>query len=635
MTNEPAHPPRRPGLRGWLSPDLVLLHAPALYDFRRQRTLFGPVSDVVPSSAVFEMYPVGWTSLAESLEREGFNVRIVNLAYRMMRDPRFDVEAKLRRLRPVAFGVDLHWLVHAQGALALAELVKHVHPDTPVILGGLSASYFHRELVRYPQVDMVLRGDSTEAFAVDLMRVLCFGGSLADVSNLTWKDAAGTVVENPRAPVPAEATAPALPSFRYVVRSVLRNGSLADVVPYAGWLRDPMTGLVTSRGCLFDCALCGGSRSAYRTICGRERPMFRSADGLVRDLRTIQAFSRAAVVLLNDIRMGGPRRVDRFFELAKAAKIRNEIVFELFAPAGLRFFSAAEAALPRFSVQISLESHRQDLRRRLGKFACPNEAVERTVRCALEHGARRVDLFFMIGIPGQTYRDAVEAVDYGRRLWEIFDNDRRVQLFVAPLTPFLDPGSPGFEQPERHGYRVRWRTLEEHRRALEAPTWKQMLNYETDAMSRDEIVAATYECYDRLAALKRDVRRVDDAAEREVRSQTRKARALIAEIDRALALREGPEREERIRAARARIDGLREQKSPTALELHWPTARAFAPTPSLVALIARSAAAEVRRLVTKRLPLWLGGRLDPSAHTHRVAKRPVSGSARPLPVLDP
>jgi hypothetical protein len=100
---------------------------------------------------------------------------------------------------------------------------------------------------------MVLRGDSTETFLVDLMRVLCFGGSLADVPNLTWKDAAGSVVENPWAPAPEESVDAPLPNFSYVVRSVLRNGSLADVVPYAGWLDDPMTGLVTSRGCLFDC----------------------------------------------------------------------------------------------------------------------------------------------------------------------------------------------------------------------------------------------------------------------------------------------------------------------------------------------------------------------------------------------
>jgi hypothetical protein len=36
------------------------------------------------------------------------------------------------------------------------------HPDKPIIFGGLSSSYYHKDLIKYPQVDYVLRGDSVE-----------------------------------------------------------------------------------------------------------------------------------------------------------------------------------------------------------------------------------------------------------------------------------------------------------------------------------------------------------------------------------------------------------------------------------------------------------------------------------------
>jgi hypothetical protein len=49
--------------------DLVLLHAPALYDFRGRDTFLGPVADAVPSTSMFEMYPVGMTSIAAYLDR--------------------------------------------------------------------------------------------------------------------------------------------------------------------------------------------------------------------------------------------------------------------------------------------------------------------------------------------------------------------------------------------------------------------------------------------------------------------------------------------------------------------------------------------------------------------------------------
>ena len=41
--------------------DLVLLHPPSFYDFRKNNQFRGPISDVVPSSSVFDMYPIAWS----------------------------------------------------------------------------------------------------------------------------------------------------------------------------------------------------------------------------------------------------------------------------------------------------------------------------------------------------------------------------------------------------------------------------------------------------------------------------------------------------------------------------------------------------------------------------------------------
>jgi hypothetical protein len=74
------------------NPDLILLHPPSLYDFRKLPGLHGPISDVVPSTPIFEMYPIGFASLSEYLERHGLKVRIVNVALKMLKDEGFDVE---------------------------------------------------------------------------------------------------------------------------------------------------------------------------------------------------------------------------------------------------------------------------------------------------------------------------------------------------------------------------------------------------------------------------------------------------------------------------------------------------------------------------------------------------------------
>ena len=153
-------------------PDLILIHAPSVFDFRERTIFYGPISDVIPSSPVFEMYPIGFLTLAAYLRRHGYRVRIINLALLMMRSRRFRPETLLRRLKPTLFGIDLHWLPHAHGSLEVAALLKRLHPEIPIVFGGISSTYFHEELIREASVDFVLRGSVTEPALLALLREL-------------------------------------------------------------------------------------------------------------------------------------------------------------------------------------------------------------------------------------------------------------------------------------------------------------------------------------------------------------------------------------------------------------------------------------------------------------------------------
>ena len=491
--------------------DLVLLHAPSVFDFRERALLQGPVADVIPSTDEFEMYPVGLTSLASYLERNAYNVRIVNLAYRMLSDKAFDAERYVRGLSATVFGIDLHWLPHAQGALALAELVKRVHPDAKVLLGGLSSTYFHTELIDYPFVDFVLRGDSTEEPCRQLLRALRLGTPLDDVENLTWKRPDGSTAINPLSFVPTDLDYVDVPDYRYVIRSVFKYRSLRDLVPYLEWLRYPSTMILNSRGCNLDCAICGGSRSAYELVCNRLRPAFRSPEKLIQDIRTIRSFTRAPIFMVHDPRMGGSSRARHFFELLREQKLVNEFVFELFYPASNDFFETVQRSVPAWSLQVTLETPDEDLRHANGKFVCTNAEVEATIAGALDHGCRKLDLFFMVGIPGQTAASAMSIAAYCQHLIARFHADPRLHFFVAPLGPFLDPGSRAFEDPAL-GYTRRFKTLEEHRQALVQPSWRDVLSYESDAMTRDEIVETSYALAEKLNQLKFDNGLIDAAA---------------------------------------------------------------------------------------------------------------------------
>ncbi|KKK78881.1 hypothetical protein LCGC14_2839090, partial [marine sediment metagenome] len=231
--------------------NLILMHAPSVFDFRERSTLWGPISDLVPSKPVFEMYPIGFTTIAEYLERHGHRVRIINLAARMLLDNDFDVDEFIGSLNTASFGIDLHWLPHAHGSLELAYRIKREHPAAPVIFGGISSSYFHEDLITLPQVDYVLRGDSTEEPLRQLIESIETGEKPADlqkIPNLTWKDKKGFPRINPLSHVPDNLDYISI-DYSHSVKTVARDLSLKNILPFTNWLKYPITAVLTCRGC--------------------------------------------------------------------------------------------------------------------------------------------------------------------------------------------------------------------------------------------------------------------------------------------------------------------------------------------------------------------------------------------------
>ncbi len=547
------------------NPDLILLHAPSVYDFRKESILYGPVSDLVPSTPVFEMYPIGFTTMAEYLERSGLRTRIVNLAVRMLDDINFDVEAHLTKLDAAAFGIDLHWLPHAHGSIEVARIVKRLHPNRAVIFGGFSSTYFHAELIQYPAVDFIIRGDSTELPLLVLMQYIVSGGSLAPapfspeyralekIPNLDWKDGEGQAHVNPISYSPDNLD-DLLLDYTHVLKAVVRYRDLASYKPFRNWMRYPITAALSVRGCRYNCITCGGSACTFRGIHNRQKPAYRSPEKLAQDIRRIGEFSEGPVFVLGDIRQPGPEYTDRSLNAISGWK--KQVFIELFDAADREFFQKVSRAIPNFTLEISMESHDEEVRRAFGR-PYSNEQIERTIDYALDAGCQRLDLFYMTGLKKQTYQSVMETVDYSRSLLSHYakGGEKRVIPFISPLAPFLDPGSQAFEEPEKNGYRLFARTLEEHRQALLAPSWKYVLNYETEWMNRDQIVASTYEAGRRMNQIKGEFGVIDPEVAEATDRRIAHASLLIAEIDKIVTNIPDPlERQRQLTNLKHRVD---------------------------------------------------------------------------------
>jgi B12-binding domain/radical SAM domain protein len=514
-------------------PDLILIHPPSVFGFRESPALYGPISDVVPSSSIFEIYPIGFLTISEYLHRHGIETRIVNLAQKMLRSRSFEPREFLKKLKPAAFGIDLHWLPHADGSLNLAELIKKLHPGIPVILGGLSATYFREEIMRdYPFVDFIVCGDSTEEPVRRLMEAIRQNSGYESVPNLAWRDETGAARFNGISWRP-ETLDYVNFDYGHLLRMSVKYMDPSGYVPFRYWLKYPVTAVFSCRGCYHNCGSCGGSSSAFMKVCTRNAPCFRSPEMLAEDIGNIAALTGAPVMVIGDLMQAGLPYAQRFLDAMKGYPVTNEIALEFFNPPPEELIGEITRSIKHFNVEISPESHDPAIRAAFGKLY-GNSDMEASMDALLAAGCGRIDLFFMVGLPYQDRASVMKSIDYCEELVQRFG--KRLLPMISPLAPFIDPGSRIFQEPERFGYTLFYKTLKEHREAMLKPSWKQALNYETRWMSRDEIAMTTYEAALRLLQIKERFGIFENGHAQDLRRNIDMSIGLLKKIDAKTAM---------------------------------------------------------------------------------------------------
>jgi len=343
--------------------------------------------------------------------------------------------------------------------------------------------------------------------------------------------------------------------------------------PFIDWYSYPVTAVFTCRGCTYHCKTCGGSAKTFRSMANRKKPAYRDPTLLAQDVLGIADHLHAPVMIIGDIFQPGKEYGLTFLRELKRKRIKNHIAFEFFVPPSRPLLETMADSVPNFNIEISPESHDEEIRRLFGR-PYDNQAMEKMIADAIDLGCKRIDLFFMTGLPKQTYASVMETVDYARLLLEKFQPYDKLIPFISPLAPFLDPGSSVFEEPEKYGYRLLYRTVEEHRQAMLSPSWKYYLNYETEWMDRDAIVYSTYEAGKRLNRLKAEFGLISRKTAESIEERVEKAVRVMKEIDRIMALPDPKEREQALRGDLKGSPALHRYSMSTVCEkreLEWPT----------------------------------------------------------------
>jgi clorobiocin biosynthesis protein CloN6 len=520
-----------------LKADLLLVHAPAVFEFRERRDVYFPflgTSGDVPITPLYEYFPVGFKTLQRHLGDRGHDVTLLNLASLFVRYPHLPLEVVLESIDAPLVGIDLHWMIHVQGSLELAEQLKRVRPDISVMFGGMSATYYSDELIRYPFIDLVMTGYDTHAPVAELLEAKKSGASLDRVPNLLWKERDGTVRDNGMTHLPD--------SFACGI-----DWSSQPTAPKTKGL--PIREFLSTQnaGCAYNCPWCGGSRDAFRRIFQRKKAMARkpiheihyefdmmnALDG-VEDYHfySVGSYNKPKPLLLE------------FLERIGQTPLKS-VSFEQFHLTPPDVLEAMAAANKRVTITLSPESHDPLVAKLAGRGVYTNEEMEIWIEKALEAGIHGIDIWFFIGMPEQTERIALENVDYCEHLLAKFAK-QNVNPMICPMIPLLDPGSNIFESPDDYGYRLFYRTADEHRHGLTRASLVNRLNYETRWLPRGQLVSVGYRAIRDLmsakaahgalpsSAVRRYNANIDDAVD--FGRAVHEADSLVDLVDRAHAL---------------------------------------------------------------------------------------------------
>ena len=462
------------------------LFIPAVYDFRKRPLFSGALGSSI-EAVQFTKVPIGLLSLAEYLDRHGYHVLIDNLGDRMVRDPAFDVEAHLRNTGAKIFAIGMHFQWHAQGAIEIARLCKKFHPHSLVVVGGLTATCFHLEIIRkYEFIDAVVRGEAEMAF-LNLVRGYERLGQLTPSPNLTYRSESGDTLVTPLRPPSRN-----LDKFDYT-RFDLLEPKTSIFAP--GEI--PRWSLEVCRGCTCNCTICGGSAYAYKTYLGMNKPSFRSPAKIIQDIRKLNEYGIRNVGLYQDPRMAGKKYCQELFSALRTEKLEIErLSLDLLLPADEEFIQTIASIHRPVTVHICPDTGSDEVRKKLGRHYTTEEFLQ-TVRLCHKH-LIPVTSFFSVGLAGETRDNVFET-------WELWDKlssmeqsmlARSNSLGIGPGVPLggpiigpivLDPGSLAFDNPEKYGYRLLYRNLEEYIQGLSEPSWHQWLNYETEIFKKLDI----------------------------------------------------------------------------------------------------------------------------------------------------
>ncbi len=337
-----------------------------------------------------------------------------------------EIEKRIRDFDPDFVGITCMFSGFDRDCRETAAIAKRVKPNVPVVLGGADATAQADELVKDPNVDLIVRGEGEQVLLELLTRI--------EQDAAMPEDLPGTTTPNRSNPL-GESIAD-LDSIPFPARDLLSMHlylqSGVPAMPYAK--RQPVGFIMSSRGCPFKCIFC-----STRNMWTGWRP--RSPQSIVDEIEVlVRDYGVREVAFLDDSFIVKPERIKLMCE----ELIKRRIRISWSVPVGLTVWKVTEDILRTmrdsgfYRACFPIESGDPEMLKYIRKPVDLNRVLETIETC------HRLGIWtygnFIIGFPEQTPESVETTIKFaescgldminayiaqpyrGAELWDIMDD---------------------------------------------------------------------------------------------------------------------------------------------------------------------------------------------------------------------
>jgi len=153
-----------------------------------------------------------------------------------------------RKEMPQLVGISCNFTSFYMDALEIAKIAKEVDPGIVVILGGAHATMDYSEMIKEPDIDMIVRGEGEYT----LLEYLKDPDRTDILSTVIKKDK--RIIENDPRPVIEDLDSLPLPDYDALNMDFYLGRTKRGLV--SRFLNQPVGSIVSSRGCPYNCIFC-------------------------------------------------------------------------------------------------------------------------------------------------------------------------------------------------------------------------------------------------------------------------------------------------------------------------------------------------------------------------------------------